>query len=148
MKLECYSANAKSIFVNGKAKNEEYLKIMENYTSGPETHYHREYGVTYSSYRYLQILYQFLKKYLGKSAPSLSWIGSVNLTLCLNEIEILSWCYGVYLFLVEDASFFQQLRSVIGDNAKIVLKFQSAEEMLLSCAIFAKMVNNQQDDFT
>ena len=66
----------------------------------------------------------------------------VILSLCLNEVEILSWNYAVYLFLVENKNFYDQLKE---DQKNIqVLKFQSADEMILSSALYAKMVNNSQ----
>jgi hypothetical protein len=71
--------------------------------------------------------------------PELRVIGAVSTALRFNEIEIHTWCFGVYLFLIEDRIFYRLLREHIGSKEKIFLKFKRVDEMVISCAIFAKI---------
>ena len=48
----------------------------------------------------------------------------------------------MYLLLVEDQIFFKLLRQKIGDQSKILLKFRRTDELILSCAIFSKIINH------
>lgn len=65
----------------------------------------------------------------------------------MNECEILTWCFAVYLLISEDTSFFRIIKSQIENGGKIILKFQTIQQMVIATAIFAKMVNNQEQDF-
>lgn len=73
--------------------------------------------------------------------PNLRFIGAVSTALRFNEIEILTWCFGVYLFLIEDKIFFRQLITRIKPGEKVYLKWRRADELVISCAIFAKVLN-------
>ena len=48
----------------------------------------------------------------------------------LNEIEIMTWNYGVYLFVIEDMCLSPKLR------------FKNVKEMVMACALFAKIANS------
>lgn len=52
---------------------------------------------------------------------------------------MLTWCFGVYLLLVEDRIFYRCLKQKLGAE-KVILKFRRADELVISCAIFAKML--------
>jgi hypothetical protein len=81
--------------------------------------------------------------------PNLKFIGAVSTALRFNEIEIQCWCFAVYLFLIEDRIFFKLLRSKVGDSAPSILKFRRTDELVLSCAIFSKIINSQNcDDYS
>ena len=69
---------------------------------------YRKEGVTYYSRKLLKDFHKFLKTNLVESqVPNLKFIGAVSTALRFNEIEILTWCFGVYLLLVEDRIFFR-----------------------------------------
>lgn len=69
---------------------------------------YRKEGVTYYSRKLLKDFHKFLKTNLIESqVPNLKFIGAVSTALRFNEIEILTWCFGVYLLLVEDRIFFR-----------------------------------------
>ena len=72
--------------------------------------------------------------------PDIRFIGAVSTALRFNEIEILSWCYGVYLLLVLDKVFFKMLRRLWQKETHI--QFRRLDELVVSCAIFAKILNN------
>ena len=52
--------------------------------------------------------------------------------MMFNELEIITWCYAIYLLLDYDL-----LDRELGNKSE--LKFLSSEELVLSCAIFAKV---------
>jgi len=89
----------------------------------------------------LRDFHKFLKTSLVESqVPALRLIGAVSLALRFNEIEIQTWCFSVYLLLIEDRIFFRLLKGKIGWDKTIHLKFRRADELVLSCAIFAKIL--------
>lgn len=109
----------------------------------PDMLKYKQEGVTFYSRKLLKDFHKFLREYLIESqVPNLRFIGAVSTALRFNEIEIHTWCFGVYLFLVEDRVFFRQLRESLPRNESIILKFNRTEEMVISCAIFAKIQNN------
>jgi len=52
--------------------------------------------------------------------------------MMLNELEIIAWCYAIYLLLTYDLIYKQY-----GEESN--LKFCSSDELVLACAIFAKV---------
>jgi hypothetical protein len=57
----------------------------------------------------------------------------------LNEMEIISWCYTIYLILGEYHIIEQHLQH-IGRGSQSIVKFCHPEELVLACAIFAKVI--------
>lgn len=91
--------------------------------------------------------HKFLKTNLiASQVPDFRFIGAVSTMLRFNEIEILTWSFGVYLFLIEDRIFFKKLKDKIGYSSQIYLKFRRADELVVSCAIFAKILNNYNEE--
>jgi len=142
--LECYADNAKNIFTNGHF-DEENLDLI---THDEKVREYKSSGISYSSCKLLRAFHKFMTKTLGnEDVPSKKLIGSINQTLRMNECEILTWCFAVYLLIVEDTTFFRIIKSRIENGGKIILKFQTIQQMVIASAIFAKMVNNQEQDF-
>jgi hypothetical protein len=52
--------------------------------------------------------------------------------MMLNELEIITWCYGIYLLLD-----YELIEESWGENS--ILKFSTPDELVLSCSIFAKV---------
>ena len=65
------------------------------------------------------------------------FLGHICTAMMLNEFEIAVWCYALYIILNE----YNLIKDVAGvDN---LIKFKSSEELVISCAIFAKVsINN------
>lgn len=142
--LECYADNAKNIFTAGQLL-EENLELIAHDEKVRE---YRNSGISYSSCKLLRAFHKFLSKTLGNDdVPTRQSVGSINQTLRMNECEILTWCFAVYLLIVEDTTFFRIIKSQIENGGKIILKFQTIQQMVIASAIFAKMVNNQEQDF-
>jgi len=61
------------------------------------------------------------------------YLGHICTVMMLNELEIITWCYGIYLLLEY---------SLIKENygKESVLKFSNPEELVLACSIFAKVI--------
>jgi len=72
---------------------------------------YRNEGVTHYLAKLVKDFYRFLKSNLVESqVPNLRFVGAVSTALRFNEIEILTWCFGVYLLLIEDKIFFRLLK--------------------------------------
>lgn len=61
------------------------------------------------------------------------YLGHICTAMMLNELEIITWCYGIYLMLD-----YKLVKSDYGPHSK--LKFKSAEELVLACSLFAKVL--------
>jgi hypothetical protein len=59
----------------------------------------------------------------------------------LDDNEILKFFHSIYLFLIEDKIFFKNLTTIIPEE-KVLLKFRSEEEMIVTCGVFAKFIWN------
>jgi hypothetical protein len=79
-----------------------------------------------------------LKK-LQKS--TLELIKLVIFAIRLNDNEILKFFHSIYLFLIEDKIFFKNLTNIIPEE-KLLLKFRSDEEMIVTCGVFAMFIWN------
>lgn len=62
--------------------------------------------------------------------------------MMLNELEIIAWCFTLYLILHE----YQTVEQGIPINLKNLIKFTSSEELVIACAIFAKFVTNSEEE--
>ena len=63
------------------------------------------------------------------------FLGHICTAMMLNEIEIISWCFILYTIL----SNYQAVEAHIGDAASNIVKFNNPEELVIACAIFAKV---------
>ena len=63
------------------------------------------------------------------------FLGHICTAMMLNELEIIAWCYAIYLMLTYDL-----IHEFLGDQSK--LKFRNPDELVLACAIFAKVCIN------
>jgi hypothetical protein len=61
--------------------------------------------------------------------------------MMFNEMEIISWCYNIYLIL----SNYQLIERTLGGPENII-KFISSDELVIACALFAKFVTNDKKD--
>jgi hypothetical protein len=68
-------------------------------------------------------------------------IKKVISALILDDNEICTFLHSIYLFLIEDKIFFKNLTKIISEE-KVLLKFISEEEMIVSCGVFAKFIWN------
>jgi len=59
--------------------------------------------------------------------------------MMLNELEIITWCYAIYLLLDH-----RLISQELGEES--ILKFASSEELVLTCGIFAKFACNDIND--
>jgi len=142
--FECYADNAKNIFTNGQF-DEDNLDLI---TQDDKVREYKNSGISYSSCKLLRAFHKFMRKTLGdEDVPTKKLVGSISQTLRMNECEILTWCFAVYLLVVEDTTFFRIIKSQVENGGKISLKFQTIQQMVIASAIFAKMVNNQEQDF-
>jgi hypothetical protein len=63
----------------------------------------------------------------------------------MNELEIIAWCYTIYLML-----HYELISSDVPKEKIHLIKFCHPDELVIACAIFAK-VNNQivyQENFS
>ena len=68
-------------------------------------------GVTYYSRRLIKDFQRFLySKFRQNWLPGKKFISTVSIALRFNELELMTWCFIVYLFLIEDKIFFTQLK--------------------------------------
>jgi len=108
--------------INAKFEKHLYYKynkivdlVKDFLVTDKEMKIYKREGVTYYSRKLLKDFYKFLLTNLVESqVPNLKFIGAVSTALRFNEIEILTWCFGVYLFLIEDRIFFRFLKDKIG----------------------------------
>eukprot|EP00347_Sterkiella_histriomuscorum_P003130 403365476 len=63
------------------------------------------------------------------------YLGHICTAMMLNELEIITWCYGIYLLL--DYELIDEL-----NGNESILKFSTPDELVLSCSIFAKFAAN------
>lgn len=120
--FECYADNAKNIFTNGHFEEDN----LDSITYDEKVREYKRSGISYSSCKLLRAFHKFMTKILGnEDVPSKKLIGSINQTLRMNECEILTWCFAVYLLIVEDTTFFRIIKSRIENGGKIILKFQT-----------------------
>ena len=61
------------------------------------------------------------------------YLGHICTTMMLNELEIIAWCFTLYTILHEYAEVQQML------GRENIIKFNSSEELVIACAIFAKV---------
>ncbi len=70
------------------------------------------------------------------------YLGHICTAMMLNELEIIAWCFTLYLILHE----YQTVEQGIPINLKNLIKFISSEELVIACAIFAKFVTNSEEE--
>lgn len=68
------------------------------------------------------------------------YLGHICTAMMLNEMEIISWCYNLYLIL----SSYKSISDKIGDGNYV--KFNCSDELVIACALFAKFVCNDTQD--
>lgn len=68
------------------------------------------------------------------------YLGHICTAMMLNEMEIISWCYNLYLILSNYDSIEEKLGK---DN---LIKFVGPDELVIACALFAKFVCNDVED--
>lgn len=68
------------------------------------------------------------------------FLGHICTAMMLNEMEIISWCYNIYLILSQ----YDTIESHVTE--KNMLKFNNPEELVIACALFAKFVTNDKND--
>ena len=72
-------------------------------------------------------------------APRLRNLNTVSIALHLDDLEIINWCFVIYVFLVEDKGFYEKLKEKL--NEDIIVFFRSIDELLVASAIFVKILN-------
>jgi hypothetical protein len=60
------------------------------------------------------------------------YLGHICTAMRLNELEIIAWCYAIYLLLT-----YELIGNKYGNETP--LKFCSSYELVLACAIFSKV---------
>ena len=61
-----------------------------------------------------------------------SFLGHLCTAMMFNELEIIAWCYTIYLLLTYDP-----IGRELGKDS--ILKFRHPDELVLASAIFAKV---------
>ena len=88
-----------------------YQQIELYQESVPEIVKYEKEGVTYYSRRLIKDFQRFLhSKFTQEWLPGKKFISTVSIALRFNELELMTWCFIVYLFLIEDRIFYSQLR--------------------------------------
>ena len=62
--------------------------------------------------------------------------------MMLNELEIIAWCFTLYLMLHE----YELVAGRVPMNVENLVKFNSSDELVIACAIFAKFVTNSEEE--
>ena len=67
------------------------------------------------------------------------FLGHICTAMMLNEFELVVWCFALYTILNQ----YQTIEDLIRDSEYKVnlIKFTSSEELVLACAIFAKVTH-------
>ncbi len=60
------------------------------------------------------------------------FLGHICTAMMLNELEIIAWCYTIYLMLT-----YNLIDEVVGKDS--IVKFRNPDELVIACAIFAKV---------
>ena len=60
------------------------------------------------------------------------YLGHICTAMMLNELEIITWCYAIYLLLD-----YGLIDEYVGDQS--LLKFSTPDELVVACSIFAKV---------
>lgn len=63
------------------------------------------------------------------------YLGHICTVMMLNEMEIIAWCYTIYLILNR----YDEIEAAIGQGQINTVKFINPEELVLACAIFSKV---------
>lgn len=61
------------------------------------------------------------------------YLGHICTAMMLNELEIITWCYAIYLLLE-----YSLIYENYGQDS--ILKFSTPDELVLGCGIFAKVI--------
>jgi len=60
------------------------------------------------------------------------YLGHICTAMMLNELEIIAWCYTIYLILTYDV-----IKETIKNYG--IIRFCNQDELVIACAIFAKV---------
>ena len=67
------------------------------------------------------------------------YLGHICTAMMLNELEIIAWCFILYLILHE----YKEVAMHVDQYGKNLIKFNSSDELVIACAIFAKVRTHQ-----
>ena len=72
------------------------------------------------------------------------FLGHICTAMMLNEFELVIWCFSLYTILNQ----YQMIEDLVKDDGykENLIKFASSEELVISCAIFAKFVANSLEE--
>jgi hypothetical protein len=62
------------------------------------------------------------------------FLGHICTATMMNELEIIAWCYTIYLML-----HYQLISSEVTKDNLHLIKFCHPDELVIACAIFAKV---------
>lgn len=78
----------------------------------------------------------------SKQVLNKEYLGHICTAMMLNELEIISWCFTLYMILHE----YHMVSHSIPYTQPNLIKFISSDELVIACAIFAKFVNNSEQE--
>jgi hypothetical protein len=70
------------------------------------------------------------------------YLGHICTAMMLNELEIIAWCFTLYLMLHE----YELVSATVPMNVENLVKFNCSDELVIACAIFAKFVTNSEEE--